>query len=177
MWLQTVLLLVLVSMVTARADGVSNKDADHVDILESLGYPDGLATYRSNSAIHRREQGRHKRAVKSFLRDWLRLIRTTTWGGWLQFNGASAKVFLKVGDKDDALKDFYSLKPKTVTKDSEGLQGTVGDQVFWVDIQPNFRRIYVQGSDRKVNRNKIPRIILYYDTTEELIKHLDARTF
>ena len=53
----------------------------------------------------------------------------TTYGfRWMQFYGEKVKHFVKVGTTDDALKDFYSLSPTEVRRESYGLVGKVGNQ-------------------------------------------------
>ena len=129
MWFSTLLLLIVVAMVTARADDHDAsqylEDAD-TNIFESHGNPSGLEVHRV--ATPQREDHRHKRAITQFLRDWLKLIKTTVWGGRYKKDGVLVKAFFKFGTNDDAIEDFYSLNPTSIEKVADILIGKVENQ-------------------------------------------------
>ena len=175
MWLPTLLLPMLVSMVTARHDGrdVGTYQADAVtNILEGHGYPITLEVHRRFIDRHRREGHRHKRTINTFFYNWLRIVRTTIGVERYRLDNLEAKIFFKVGSLDDAVSDFYSLNPTSIGREGEILTGKVGNQVIVIDSSDRVPVLNVESShDAKhykvINRNKVTRSIMYFDNAKE----------
>ena len=166
MWLPTVLLLMLVSMVTARAD--DRGDWVHLADNNSL----------KNHGYHR---GLDKRAVMaSFSRNWLKILKTSIWGGITRKNGYDFKMFFKVGTRDDMFVDFASLNPTSIEHSDQLLIGQVGNhQLIVADLRPQYKpsfRILTRDNARRparpeiVNTNRIDRQITYIDDPSEAAK-------
>ena len=186
MWFSTLLLLIVAAMVTARADdhdaSLNREDAD-TNIFKSHGYPSVLEIHRSYVDTPQREGHRHKRAITQFLRDWLKLIKTTVWGGSYKKDGVLAKAFFKFGTYDDAIKDFYSLNPTSIEKVADILIGKVENQVIALIKRKHGPPILnVAQSDDAIkmgviNRNKTTRQVIYYKNLDEkllMIRHMQT---
>ena len=165
MWLPTVILLMLVFMVTARADDRGDW-VYHADdnSLKNHGYPRGL----------------DKRAVMaSFTRNWLKILKTSIWGGITRKNGYDFKTFFKVGTRDDMFEDFYSLNPTSIEHyvEDQLLIGQVGNhQIIVADLRPQNKpsfSILTRDNARRpeiVNTNRIERHIMYVEDPSEAAK-------
>ena len=166
MWLPTVLLLMLVSMVSTRADDRGDW-VYHADdnSLKNHGYPRGL----------------DKRAVMaSFTRNWLKILKKSIFVGITRNNGYDFKNFLKVGTRGDMFEDFYSLNPTSIERSDQYLIGQVGNhQMIVADLRPQYRpafRILTRDNARRparpeiVNTNRIDRQITYVNDPIEAAK-------
>ena len=112
--------------------------------LNKQGIPSVLRHQRDPYTTHLNKRGipsvlRHqrdpyttrlnKRAVSSVLRAWAELVKTTLGFRLVQFpSGVKGKFFVKVGTSQDALRDFYSLRPTGVSREGNALVGEAGNQ-------------------------------------------------
>ena len=78
---------------------------------------------------------RHTRSVTLFLQAWARLVRTTLGFKWVQFaSGGKGKTFVKVGNTDDAIEDFFLLGPTAVKRVRNEYTGLAGNQALKLEI-------------------------------------------
>ena len=175
MRLSTLLLLTLTVTVSTQSNGqgfIAHQNNVDTNLLENPRYSSGLAEiHRSFFDTPTRDASRHKRTP--FLRDWLKLIRTTIWGGRYTRFGLKAKTFFKFGTEDTAINDFYSLNPTAIEKEADLLIGKVGNQVIVLGKREDGPPILsVADSDSVVemgvkNSNKSNRQIIYYKNLDE----------
>ena len=126
------LLLVLISGLAAAdqyGDSRLYPDADDTNIFREDISPGGLGRYRAYIAIHQTNAGRYKRGASTVLRAWGQLVKRTQGFRWIKLSdGFKSKTFIKIGSVEDALADFYSLKPTGVKKWGTELTGMAGNQ-------------------------------------------------
>ena len=174
MHLPTSLLLVLGTCTAALlADdaGTYHYDAD-TNIFHRKIYPSGLERYRTYIDTHHKER-RQKRGTSSFRQAWLRLLKTTLGSQRVWIDGDVAKLYVKEGTLDDAIRDFYSLRPTRIVKNDEELTGQVGNQVIklfqnWSPDGPRPTVFVAAGEDAAKhgvsNTNKVTKGICYCKT-------------
>ena len=176
MWLHVPISLglLLISTVTARVGDDIDQDIGIADnnIGENRGNTNRHETFGKYLNVKRVVEQRFKRGTSTFLYDWLKLLRTTIWGGWKRIDGQTWKVYYKEGTLDDAVRDFYSLKPTSIEQDGEYLIGKAANQVIILDTRSFIKSLGVVDSEKAklegvFNNNKATRQIVYYDKLSE----------
>ena len=157
-------LLLLVPVLTAASqyDATNNDLVDDTDMRP--GDVEPLFAY----------SGRHKRATSATLRAWARLARTTQGFRWIKLkDGFKSKTYIKIGGLQDAMEDFYSLKPTNIKNWGSELTGIAGGQGVKLRT-PTVRypivRLYFGGKDNSF------RTITYVETPAEVpmaLRNLD----
>ena len=130
----TLLLLIMSYLTAADQHRNTHQDADDTTMFGEDISHGGMGRYRAYIGTRQTNADRHKRGVLSFLRAWIRVVRSTLGFRWVKYDDHSkGKTFVKVGTEEDALADFYSLGPTAVRREGNEITGLAGNHAVQLE--------------------------------------------